>query len=234
MKDTYDNCKLAAQNLAYERVQLMIQDVRQTDSLGNIKWFQPYALAAMIAGSRGGAPIGEPLTFKFMNASGIRQTAQAMSTADQDIVNDFDPGLEFDDAIQNGITFLERPQSGGFRVVVDNTTYGVDGNWVKNRGNVMYAADVLAFDFRRQLENIYVGVKNTVKAEEVKSVAASILATYLAQGITVSTPDAPNGFKQLVVQINGNTINISVIVKLVEGIDFVLADITLQRVQSVA
>ena len=234
LKDTYDNCKLAAQNLAYERVQLMIQDVRQTDSLGNIKWFQPYALAAMMAGARGGAPIGEPLTFKFMNVSGTRQTAQSMSTADQDIVNDFDPGLQYDDAIQNGLTFLERPQSGGFRVVVDNTTYGVDGNWVKNRGNVMYAADVLAFDFRRQLENIYVGIKNTVKAEEVKSVAASILATYLAQGITVSTPDAPNGFKQLVVQINGNTINISVIVKLVEGIDFVLADITLQRVQSVA
>lgn len=234
MKDTYDNCKLAAQNLAYERVQLMIQDVRQTDSLGNIKWFQPYALAAMLAGARGGAPIGEPLTFKFMNCSGMRQTAQSMSTPDQNIVNDFDPGLQYDDAIQNGITFLERPQSGGFRIVVDNTTYGIDGNWVKNRGNVMYAADVLAYDFRRQLENIYVGVKNTVKAEEVKSVASSILATYLAQGITVSTPDAPNGFKQLVVQINGNTINISVIVKLVEGIDFVLADITLQRVQSVA
>jgi hypothetical protein len=157
-----------------------------------------------------------------------------MSTAEADIVIDFDPDLQYDDAIQNGITFLENPQSGGFRVVVDNTTYGRDANWVYNRGNVLYAADVLAYDFRSQLENIYVGVKNTVSATEVKSTCESILATYLAQGITVSTSDAKNGFKQLVVQINGNTINVSVVVKLVEGIDFILADITLQRAQSTA
>jgi hypothetical protein len=119
-------------------------------------------------------------------------------------------------------------------MVVDNTTYGKDANWVYNRGNVLYAADVLAFDLRTQLENIYVGTKNTVSAAEVKSTVESILATYLAQGITVSTADAKNGFKQLVVQINGNVINISVVVKLVEGIDFVLADITLQRAQQSA
>jgi hypothetical protein len=135
----------------------------------------------------------------------------------------------YDNAIQSGITFWEAPQTGGFRLVLDNTTYGKDGNWVYNRAHVLYAADVLAYDFRNQLENIYVGLKNTVSAAEIKSTCESILSTYLAQGITVSTPDAKNGFKQLVVQINGNTVNISVVVKLVEGIDFVLADITLQR-----
>ena len=135
----------------------------------------------------------------------------------------------YDDAIQNGITFWERPQTGGFRLVLDNTTYGKDGNWVWNRAHVVYAADVLAFDFRSQLENIYVGLKNTVSAAEIKSTCESILATYLAQGITVSTDDAKNGFKQLTVTINGNTVNISVVVKLVEGIDFILSDISLQR-----
>jgi hypothetical protein len=174
------------------------------------------------------------MTFKFMNVSGIRHTAQAMSTPEQNIVIDFDPDSQYDDAIQNGLTFLEAPQTGGFRVVVDNTTYGRDGNWVYNRGNVLYAADVLAFDFRNQLEAIYVGVKNTVQAAEVKSTCESILATYLAQGITVSTTDAPNGFKNLVVRIEGNTIYVNVIVKLVEGIDFILADITLQRASSQA
>ena len=88
---------------------------------------------------------------------------------------------------------------------------------------------LLAYDFRNQLENIYVGLKNTVSAAEIKSTCEAILSSYLAQGITVSTSDAKNGFKQLVVQINGNTVNVSVVVKLVEGIDFVLADITLQR-----
>jgi|GEM_PF-2513567 len=233
-KASYSDCKQKSQDLAFQRIQLAIQDVRQADSDGNIKWFQPWAGSALLAGARGGSPVGLPMTFKYFNMSGIRQTAQPMSTAEADIVVDFDPDTQYDDAIQNGITFWEAPQTGGFRLVVDNTTYGKDGNWVFNRGNVQYAADVLAYDFRNQLENIYVGVKNTITAAEVKSTCEAILGTYLAQGITVSTSDAKNGFKQLVVQINGNTINISVVVKLVEGIDFILADITLQRAQSAA
>jgi hypothetical protein len=233
-KASYVDSKQRAQDLADARIQLLIQDVRQIDAFGNIKWFQPWALACILSGARGGSPVGTPMTFKFMNVSGIRHTAQAMSTPEQNIVIDFDPDSQYDDAIQNGLTFLEAPQTGGFRVVVDNTTYGRDGNWVYNRGNVLYAADVLAFDFRNQLEAIYVGVKNTVQAAEVKSTCESILATYLAQGITVSTTDAPNGFKNLVVRIEGNTIYVNVIVKLVEGIDFILADITLQRASSQA
>jgi hypothetical protein len=220
--------------MASAPLQMTIQDVRQVDSDGVIKWFQPWAGAAMLAGARGGSPVGLPMTFKFFNMAGIRQTGQDMSVDDQDIVQDFDPDTQYDDAIQNGVTFWEAPQTGGFRLVVDNTTYGKDANWVYNRAHVLYAADVLAFDFRNQLENIYIGLKNTVSAAEIKGTCESILGTYLAQGITVSTSDAKNGYKGLVVQLNGNTINISVVVKLVEGIDFILADITLQRAQSSA
>ncbi len=233
-KGSYADAKTQIATMAAARIQMVIQDVRQADSEGNIKWFQPWAGAALLAGARGGSPIGNPMTFKYFNMSGIRQTGQAMSTPEQDIVVDFDPDTQYDDAIQNALTFWEAPQTGGFRLVVDNTTYNKDGNWVYNRGNVLYAADVLAYDFRNQLENIYVGLKNTVSAAEIKSTCEAILATYLAQGITVSTSDAKNGFKQLVVQINGNTVNVSVVVKLVEGIDFVLADITLQRASQTA
>jgi hypothetical protein len=233
-KGTYADAKVQIATMAAARIQMVIQDVRQADSEGNIKWFQPWAGAALLAGARGGSPIGNPMTFKYFNMSGIRQTAQPMSTAEQDIVVDFDPDTMYDDAIANAVTFWEVPQTGGFRLVVDNTTYNKDGNWVFNRANVLYAADVLAYDFRNQLENIYVGLKNTVSAAEIKSTCEAILTTYLAQGITVSTSDAKNGFKQLVVQVNGNTVNVSVVVKLVEGIDFVLADITLQRASQTA
>lgn len=233
-KHDFDSCRDRAALLADQRMQLAIQDIRNIDSQGNIKWFQPWALSCMLAGARAGSPVGTPLTFKFMNATGIRQTGQSMSTAEEDIVNDFNPNSQAQQAIQSGITFLEAPQSGGIRVVVDNTTYQKDANWVYNRANVMYAADVLAFDFRNQLENIFVGQKNTVQASEVKSVAQSILATFLAQGITVATDEAPNGYKQLDVRIEGNIIRINAIVVLVEGIDFILNDITITRVQSEA
>jgi hypothetical protein len=229
LKDSFVNCKTKAGDLADGRLQLLIQDIRQVDGQGAIKWFQPYALACLMAGARGGAPIGEPMTFKFLNCSGIRHTAQPMSTPDADIVVDFDPDLQTDEAIQSGLTFLENPQTGGFRVVVDNTTYGRDANFVWNRGNVVYAGDIVAFNFRNNLEALYVGKKNTVSTTDVASAASSILSGFLAQGITVSTPDAPQGFKRLNVRLEGNTIYVEVTIKIVEGIDFVLSDITIQR-----
>jgi len=233
-KHNFNACRDRASLLADQRIQLAIQDTRNIDSQGNIKWFQPWAQACMLAGARAGSPVGTPLTFKFFNASGLRHTSQSMSTAEEDVINDFNPNTQVEQAIKGGITFFEQPQSGGIRCVVDNTTYQKDGNWVYNRGNVMYAADVLSFDFRNQLENIFIGQKNTVRASEVKSVAASILDTFLAQGITVSTPDAPNGYKQLDVRIDGNVIRINVVAVLVEGIDFILNDITITRAQSAA
>jgi hypothetical protein len=229
LKDTFANCKIVAGDLADGREQLLIQDVRQSDAQGNIKWFQPWALASLLAGARGGAPIGEPMTFKFLNCSGIRHTAQPMSTPDADIVVDFDPDLQTDEAIQSGLTFLENPQNGGFRVVVDNTTYGRDGNFVWNRANVVYAADIVAFNLRNSLEAVYVGKKNTVSVADIAGVASTILNGFLTQGITVSTPDAPQGFKNLVVRLEGNTIYVEVTIKIVEGIDFVLSEITIQR-----
>lgn len=229
LKDSFANCQTKASNLADGRLQLMIQDIRQANAQGNIKWFQPWALACLIAGARGGAPIGEPMTFKFMNASGIRQTAQPMSTPDANIVTDFDPDLQSDVAIISGITFLENPQTGGFRTVVDNTTYGRDGNFVFNRANVIYAGDIVAFNFRNSLEAVFVGKKNTVSVADIAGVASTILNGFLTQGITVSTSDAPQGFKNLVIRLEGNTISVEVIIKIVEGIDFILSDITIQR-----
>lgn len=229
LKKSYLDCKTAAGNLADARLQLVIQDIRQVDSAGSIKWFQPWAFASLLAGARAGSSVGLPMTFKFLNCSGIRQTAQSMNTPEAAIVIGFDPDIQYDDAIQNGITFAEAPQNGGFRIVVDNTTYGVDENWVYNRGNVIYAADIVEFNFRNVMEARYVGVKNNVRASEVKSTAESALSTFLAQGITVSTGDAPQGFHSLSVKINGNTIEISVTIKLIEGIDFVLSSINLER-----
>lgn len=229
MRGSFVDLQEVAENLADSRVQLSIQDVRQTDSRGRIRWFSPWALSCMLAGARGGSPVGTPLTFKFMNVSGARHTSQPLSTPEEQVNLDFNPRTQFNQAIRSGITFVENPPSGGFRVVVDNTTYGRDANWVLNRGNVRYAADILAFEFRSQMEQIYTGKKNTVRPSEIRSTAETIMGQFLAQGITVSTDDAPNGFKDLVVKLEGNVIRTSLVAKLVEGIDFILNEITVQR-----
>jgi hypothetical protein len=183
----------------------------------------------MIAGARCGSPIGTPLTFKYLNVSGIRHTAQPMITAAENIVQDFDPDTQYEDAIKAGVCFLERPQTGGFRLLLDSTCYGVDDNWLWNRANSIYAGDVAAYNFRNRMENIYIGKKNTVTVGEVTSTADSILREYLAQGITVASAGASVGYKDLVIKKVGNTFNISVTLILVEGIDFCLVEFTLAR-----
>jgi hypothetical protein len=229
LKDTYLNCKQQAGILADARQQLVIQDVRQSDAQGSIKWFQPWALACLVAGARSGAAFGEPLTFKFLNVSGIRHTAQAMSTPDANIVTDFDPDLQGDDAIIAGLTFLEAPQTGGFRMVVDNTTYNRDNNFLFNRGHVVYAADLVSYNYRNAMELRFVGRKNLVSIADVTGTATSVLDTFRSSGLTVQTPDAPNGYKNFSARIEGSTIYTEVTVKIVEGIDFVLSDIFVQR-----
>lgn len=223
-KDTWENTKLRSQTIADARVQLCFQDSRNTNSFGNILWFQPWATACLLAGSRMGSTLSTPMTFKYMNCAGIRHTSQAMSTDEADIVIDFDPDLDYDDAIKNGVTSLEAPVSGGFRIVVDNTTYGRDANWVWNRGSVIYAADVVAHEWRDQMERIYVGKKNNVSNAEVTSTAAGILSSFVDDGTIIGT-------NSLSVTITGSTIKMSVKLVMVEGIEFILEDITLQRNQ---
>ncbi len=234
LRADYDDVKEQAGTLADARCQLFFQDIKQNDAESNLVWFQPWGQACLVAGARAGAPVGTPLTFKYFNCTGIRHTAQAMTTEEEDIVQDFDPITQGEDAIKANLCFFEAPQGGGFRLAMDNTTYGRDGNWVYNRGHVLYAADVLAYDFRTQTENIFVGKKNTLSANEAKAICETILATYLAQGITVSTSDAPLGFKGLITRLSGNTLEIDVTVKLVEGIDFVLERLTLSRASGTA
>jgi hypothetical protein len=228
-KASYEACKEKAGVLADGRIQLVFQDIRQIDGLGNIKWFQPWAFAALMTGARSGSSVGTPMTFKFLNASGIRHTAQPMTTAEQDIVTDFDPDLQYDDAIQAGLTFMEAPQTGGFRVVVDNTTYGRDANFVWNRGSVIYAADIVLYNLRNAMEARFIGVKNTVSVADISGFAASVLNNFLAQGITVSTPKAPQGFHSLVVRLKGNVIELDVTIILVEGIEYILNNLTVER-----
>ena len=229
MKASYVASKSQAGVLADGRIQMAIQDIRQNDAQGNIKWFQPYALAALLCGSRSGASIAEPLTFKYMNCAGIRHTAQSMTTPDADIVTDFDPDLQYDSAIQAGITFLEAPTTGGFRVVVDNTSYSRDENFVWNRGSVIYAMDTTVKNLRDGLENRFVGVKNLISPADISSEASRILTALKNQGVLVGTADAPQGYRGLTARIEGSIAYVDVAVKIVESLDFISLSVGLER-----
>jgi hypothetical protein len=234
-RGSYADAKDKAAALSSFRCQLVFQDVKALSTDGQSKWMQPHALAAEVAGMRSGAVIGLPLTFKFFNISGLRHTTSQLDEVPEDVVIDFEPRTQYDDAIDAGLTFLENPASGGFRCVVDNTTYTKDDNWVYNRMATLHASDVVVYDFRTRLENAIIGSRNTDWTEvSIRALCESLLTGYRGQGLLGSTADAPNGFSNLSVILSGNTVVIDATVILVEGIDFVLSTITLKRNVSAA
>lgn len=234
--------KQQAINTGSELIQLFCQDVLVVDQTGTLAWKQPHVQAAMGAGIRLGSEIGLPLTFKFLNANGIGHVVNPLTGVS---AGDFIPETDFDEMIEAGVTFAERA-NGGFRIVVDNTTYGRDQSFIFNRGSVIEAAHFIARTIRQEAENTFIGNKIAERvsggqpsqgiAQSIKNRIRERLLELNRDTITAPSIDAPLGFieESLIVRVQGNTAFVEVHVKPVQGLDFVLITFTLGESTQVA
>lgn len=221
--------------LGSEFMQVAMQDVLVQDVNANLSWKQPHIFAALAAGIRLGTEVGEPLTFKRLNCNAIGHDIDPETGLED---GDFNPALDVDQAIDNGVLFAERSGS-IFRIVVDNTTYGTDESFVFNRGSVVEAAQFVAKDIRGIAEDVFVGNKvSNGLADSIKSVIRSRLIELNADDVNIITGslDAPQGFVEetFVVNVEGNTAEVQVEVKPVQGLDFVLITFTLGNIRQSA
>jgi len=223
IKDTFANTQDASLDLNHERASMLFQDVDILGSDGSIKTEEPWAAACMVAGMQAGMPVGTPATFKLLNANGISH-------------EDFNPRTQVELAIDSGLIALEEVDSGGFRVVLHNSTYSKDANFVFNRPHVLAAADTVAYNLRQQLEAIFVGEKaKTGTAEAIKNTVISIMSTFLREELLVGDDTNNNlGWKDLTVSLSGNVANVDITITPVQGIDFVLNRITLDNIRQSA
>lgn len=222
-KASFSACATAAQNLNHERASMAFQDVQVLGADGNLSFKDPWAAACMLAGIQAGMEVGTPSTFKFINANSIRH-------------QDYNSKTQVDLAIDAGLCPLEESDNGGFRVVVGNTTYSADANFVFNRVSVLAAADYVAYNLRQQLEAIFVGNKGaTGTAQSIKNTIISIMDAFLRANIIVG--DDTNdllGYKDLLVTLVGNTAFVDITITPVQGVDFILNRITLDDVRQSA
>jgi len=213
-------------NLGSELIQMCMDDVLVIDSSNELKWKQPHIFATMLAGMRTGTEVGEPLTHKFAAVQGAGHYVNPSTGISE---GDYDALVDYDDAIDAGITSLE-PAAGGFRVMVDNTTYGADANFVFNRGSVVEAAQYVAKTIRADAELSFVGVKTAIaSAESIKSRISTKLEELFNARILTASDDAPKGFREdtFIVEVTGNTAEVQVEIKPVQGLDFILVTFTL-------
>jgi hypothetical protein len=232
-----------AAQIGDQYVQMVMQDVLISDVNANLTWKQPHVLAAMCAGYRLGVPVGTPLTHKYLNINGFGQYVNPTTGI---AGGDFNPDLDYDAAIMAGATFLETA-SGGSRIVVDNTTYGIDASFVFNRGSVMEASIYAAQNVRAVAETYFVGTilpNGKVSGGKISGGGATSLknvitqeleALWTAQVLSTSI-DAPKGYVEstFVVTVTGNTAYVYVEIKPVQGLDFIFITFTLGDTQTSA
>lgn len=220
--DTKDNLKLAAQTINSQYVSMVGQQVRVLDKDSNLVWNDPYALACLMAGMQAGSEVGEPITYKLINANDVRVQDGSWSA-----------NANAGEMIDAGVTIAESLDTGGFRTVVGNTTYGVDANFVFNRISVVEASNFVAYDLRYNLELVFTGTKaRTGTAEAVANFIKNRMAIYLQEDVIVG--DDLNdglGYKNLRVEVQGNTATINISITPVQGIDFILPTIYLADIQ---
>lgn len=222
-KGTYADAKLKASTLATYRAIMCMQDVTQVDSQGVVKQFQPWMQSVIAAGMQS-AGFYKSLMKKFANV---------ISVIDPSGFNNGSPG-SVEDALESGIMFMEKVTS-GIRWVSDQSCYLLDSNFVYNSLQATYDADVVSLDLAASLENAYVGQSLAdVDAATVLAFISNKMAGYKQLKLIGTSEDAPAGYKNVSIQIDGPIMSVKLEIKLSSAIYFIPITMEISQITSSA
>jgi len=201
-------------NSAY--IQVVGQQAQVLDKTSSVVWLDEWSGACVAAGMRAGAEVGEPLTFKIVNTFGFKVND-----------NSWSPKFNGEEMIEAGVLCFEQTESGASRVLLGNTTYGLDQSFVWNRESVVQAVGYVAYDLRTNLEQAFTGNKaKTGTAAAIANFVKARMTKYLNADITVGDDlNGGLGYRELSVAIDGNVAAININITPVQGIDFILPTI---------
>jgi hypothetical protein len=211
-RDSFVNAQLAAGNIANFRCSMHFQDIKTVNSAGNLIQQQPW-MGAVIAASMQAAGFYKAIVNKLANISGALQAASDFSDQDSSAL---------ETALVAGLCPIEKAESGGFKWVSDQTTYGVDNNFVFNSIQAVYAADIVALTCAKRMQDKFKGQSLAdVSAAIATSFMQGVLNDFLRLKLLAPSSDAPTGYKNLKIQITGPAMVVSVEVKLATAIYFI-------------
>jgi len=218
-KGSFADVKGKAGSLASFRIPMTFQDIDRLSN-GVIKTFQPWMASCVAAGMQS-AGFYKAIVKKFANITTFRDPS------------DFDSGKpgDVEEALEAGLLFLESDTAGS-KWVSDQTTYGLDTNFVYNSLQAVYLSDRLAIDLSDSVENRFVG--KSLADIDVGSVKAFIhgkMEIYKNIKMIASSDDAVLGFKNLKIKIKGPVLEISIEVKLATAIYFIPLTINISQVE---
>lgn len=182
-----------------------------------------WATAVALAGMRAGAPLGEPLTWKYVRAFGLTQT------------NDWTVFNNAEDMILNGVTILENVTGKGIRVMKCITTYTRDNNDAYTEESVVQGWKNIAYEWRTALEDRYTGRPGLIaNVQTVIPYSQVILSALRDQGQIadsfVNGVVIP-GYRDITADLTNDVLEVSGTVSPVQGINFTLNTIFIQPAQ---
>lgn len=216
----YATTKQKSQSIANYRCSLTFQRTTQVNSAGVITSFLPWYGACIAAGMQAGG---------FYKAI-VNKFANVISFQDPSGYDSGSPG-DVEDALSAGLLMLTQDTAGD-RWVSDQTTYGFDTNFVYNSLQAVYLSDVLSLDLAASFQSAFVG-------KSLADVDAATALSYLAQKMDgykklkmiAASDDAPLGFKNAKIAINGPEMDVAVEIKLATAIYFIPIAISISAVQ---
>ena len=223
INDTFDNCKTAAQTSATYRCAMTCQSVTQVNSFGVNTQFLPWYAAVLAAGMQAGG---------FYKAI-VNHYTNAVSYSDPTGYDSGSPS-NVESALDAGLLVLSR-DTGGIKWVSDQTTYGLDTNFVYNSIQAVYCSDILALDLAQKFQTAFVGKSVAdVSAASALSYLQACFDFYKKIKLTASSSDAPLGYRNAKIVINAPEMDVSVEAKLSSSIYFIPIDLSLSAVQQSA
>lgn len=221
LQDTIDK----ANTLNNRNVGMVYQKIQRPSLSGSNKIFGPEMLACALAGMQAGATVGEPLTFKFVNALDIISPVNA-DPADRN---------DSDQLLQNSVLFCEKVAGKGFRVVRNYSTYAQDDNLAYTERHVNAELNYMAYDLRTFIEDRFTGLKATpATVANIKSAVVSKLEVYkrdleiIVDSSDLITGAALNAYRNIKVTISGDIATIRFEIFPTIGINYFKFDIVAQ------
>ena len=220
---SYAQAKTRSQTLATYRCAMTMQKPSQANSAGVITSFAPWYAACIAAGMQAGG---------FYKAI-VNKLANVISFEDPAGYDSGSPG-DVEDALDAGLLILTKDNAGN-RWVSDQTTYGLDTNFVYNSLQAVYLSDILALDLADAFQKAFVGQSLAdIDAATALSFLYQKMDGYKKLKMIASSDDAPLGFKNAKVSISAPTMSVSVEIKLATAIYFIPINLAISAVQSAA
>ncbi len=188
---------------------------------GAITVFPEWATAVAMAGARAGAPLGEPLTWKYLNLQGITQDSSWSESNNDDVVA----------LTLNGVTVINNIIGKGFRIDKCVTTFTRFDNDAYTEETIVQIWKAFAFALRSTLEDTYTGRPGSITTlNTVPNTVVRVCELFRDAGaITDSNVNGviTKAYRNINYSLSGDKLIVSVTISPTPGINYILSTIVL-------